>query len=74
LRRPGDNPSIGIILCKKKDSIEVEYSLRDINKPIGVSDYILSQAVPHDLAGKLPTVEELEEELSSKLSLLPDSE
>jgi len=74
LRRPGDNPSIGIILCKKKDSIEVEYSLRDINKPIGVSDYILSQAVPLDLAGKLPTVEELEEELSGKLSLLPDSE
>lgn len=73
-RRVGDNPSIGIILCRKKDSIEVEYSLRDINKPIGVSDYILSQAVPPDLAGKLPTVEELEEELAGKLDLLPEPE
>jgi len=68
MKRPGDNPSIGILLCRKKDSIEVEYALRDINKPIGVSDYILTQAVPADMAPGLPTVEELEDELVRRIS------
>lgn len=66
-KHAGDNPSIGILLCKKKDSIEVEYSLKDINKPIGVSGYLLTQAIPADLANKLPTVEELEDELGRRI-------
>jgi predicted nuclease of restriction endonuclease-like (RecB) superfamily len=67
LKRLEDNPSIGILLCKKKDKIEVEYSLRDISKPIGVSDYFLSQSIPKNLRSKLPTVEEFEDELFLRL-------
>ena len=67
LKKPDDNPSIGILLCKKKDKIEVEYSLKDINKPIGVSDYLLSRAIPEDLVLKLPTVSELEDELAARI-------
>ncbi|MFA6013240.1 MAG: PDDEXK nuclease domain-containing protein [Desulfobacteraceae bacterium] len=67
LKRPEDNPSIGILLCKKKDKIEVEYSLKDINKPIGVSDYLLSRAIPENLLTKLPTVAELEDELAARI-------
>lgn len=67
IKRPEDNPSIGILLCKKKDKIEVEYSLKDINKPIGVSDYLLSRAIPENLLTKLPTVAELEDELAARI-------
>ncbi|MFZ3114456.1 MAG: PDDEXK nuclease domain-containing protein [Syntrophales bacterium] len=67
LKRPDDNPSIGILLCKKKDKIEVEYSLKDINKPIGVSDYLLTHAIPDNLVTKLPTVAELEDELAARI-------
>ena len=74
LKRPDDNPTIGILLCKKKDKIEAEYSLRDINKPIGISDYLLTQAIPENLSSKLPTVAELEDELASRLSNSPETE
>jgi predicted nuclease of restriction endonuclease-like (RecB) superfamily len=74
LKRPDDNPTIGILLCKKKDKIEAEYSLRDINKPIGISDYLLTHAIPDNLSSKLPTVSELEEELASRLSNSPETE
>ncbi|MCX5829167.1 MAG: PDDEXK nuclease domain-containing protein [Deltaproteobacteria bacterium] len=67
LKRSDDNPSIGILLCKKKDKIEVEYSLKDINKPIGVSDYLLTHAIPDNLVTKLPTVAELENELAARI-------
>ena len=67
LKKSEDNQSIGILLCKKKDKIEAEYSLRDINKPIGISDYKLTNAIPDNLATKLPTVAELEIGLAEKL-------
>ena len=67
LKKTGDNPSIGLLLCKSKDAIDVEYSLRDISKPIGVSDYLLTQAIPEKLITNLPTVEELENELAGRL-------
>lgn len=67
LKRPDDNSSIGILLCKKKDKIEVEYSLKDINKPIGVSDYLLTHVIPDNLLTKLPTVAELEDELATRI-------
>jgi predicted nuclease of restriction endonuclease-like (RecB) superfamily len=74
LKRAEDNPSIGIILCKKKDKIEAEYSLRDLNKPIGISDYLLTHTIPDNLISKLPTVTELEDELSSRLLDSPENE
>lgn len=68
VKRPDDNPSIGILLCKSKDKIEAEFALRDINKPIGIADYNLTQAIPDNLKSKLPTVEELENSLIDKIN------
>ena len=59
-----DNPSIGIILCPTKDNIEVEYSLRSSSKPIGVSEYKLTQELPNKLKGKVPTAKELKQMLT----------
>ncbi|GAC1502774.1 MAG: hypothetical protein NVS2B14_15410 [Chamaesiphon sp.] len=65
LRHPDDQPSIGLILCKSKNQVIAEYALRDMNKPIGVSAYQLMKALPEQLKGSLPTIEELEAELDS---------
>ncbi len=55
--------TIGLILCQTKDRILAEYALRDIHKPIGISDYELTRALPGNLKSSLPTVEEIEMEL-----------
>ena len=65
LCREGDNRTIGLLLCKSKDRIKAEYALRDIQKPIGISDYELGQALPKDFRGSLPTIEEIEKELET---------
>lgn len=62
-KQPEDNPSIGIILCPTKDNIEVEYSLRSSPKPIGVSEYKLTNELPNKLKGKVPTAKELKQML-----------
>jgi len=67
LRKTNDNPSIGILLCKSKDRIEVEYALRDINKPMGISEYRLTDAIPENFKTKLPSIEEIESELENKI-------
>ena len=64
MRNPQDNPTIGIVLCKTQDNTIVEYALRDVNKPIGVSTYQLRDALPESLKGNLPTIEELETQLN----------
>ncbi len=58
-RGPGDQPSIGIILCAEKDDVEVEYALRSKANPIGVAAYQLQSKLPVDLKGKLPTAKQL---------------
>jgi predicted nuclease of restriction endonuclease-like (RecB) superfamily len=63
LRHPQDNPTIGILLCKGRNRVVVEYSLRDMHKPLGVAEYELARSLPEDLKGSLPTIEELEKEL-----------
>lgn len=63
LRGTDDQPTIGLILCKDKDRLDVEYALRDISKPMGVSSYI-TKDIPLAVQSQLPTVEELEHELS----------
>jgi predicted nuclease of restriction endonuclease-like (RecB) superfamily len=63
IKRKDDNPTIGILLCKKKDKIEAEYALRDINKPMGISEYKLTEAIPDNLKSKLPSIEDLENKL-----------
>ncbi|MCL2638696.1 MAG: PDDEXK nuclease domain-containing protein [Oscillospiraceae bacterium] len=60
LKHENDNPSIGIILCKTRDKLTAEYALKDINKPIGVSEYKLSDFVPEELADTLPSAEDIE--------------
>jgi predicted nuclease of restriction endonuclease-like (RecB) superfamily len=64
LRHPEDQPSIGIILCKSKNSVVAEYALRDTAKPIGISEFRVTAQLPERLKGTLPTVEELEAELA----------
>ena len=64
LRHESDAPSIGLILCKDKNRLIAEYALRDISKPVGVSEYRLVEAIPEELRGSLPTIEELEAELA----------
>jgi len=61
MRLPNENPSIGIILCAEKDSIEVEYSLNVAKNPIGVAEYQLTKKLPQKLKGQLPSVKELTE-------------
>lgn len=62
-RHDDDQPSIGIILCREKNKLVVEYSLRDMDKPIGVPEYNLTAALPDGLVDQLPSVEQLEAEL-----------
>lgn len=63
LRHPQDQPSIGLILCKSKNVVVAEYALRDTAKPIGISLYRLTEALPDNLKGTLPAIEDLEAEL-----------
>ena len=69
LRHEHDNPTIGILLCKERDKITAEYALRDINKPIGVSEYKLSDFVPEELADTLPSAEDIEKRIRRKYKL-----
>jgi len=63
LRHESDNSTIGLILCKKKNGLLAEYALRDMVKPLAVSDYELTRAIPDNLKASLPSVEEIEREL-----------
>lgn len=65
LRHPSDQPTIGLILCQTKDHLIAQYALRDIAKPIGVSDYELQGALPPNLVSSLPSIEEIEAEFLS---------
>lgn len=60
LRKDGDNPTIGIILCQEKDKLVAEYALKDINKPVGVSEYKILQDIPEYLQSQLPKAEDIE--------------
>lgn len=64
LRTEGDAPTIGLLLCKTKNQVLAEYALRDMSKPIGVSTYQLTESLPEQVRTALPTIEELEQELS----------
>ncbi len=65
LRHKDDNPSIGLILCKDKNRLVAEYALKDISKPVGISEYRLIGSIPENLRGSLPTIEQIEAELSN---------
>jgi predicted nuclease of restriction endonuclease-like (RecB) superfamily len=66
LRHADDRSSIGLVLCKAKNAVVAEYALRDTAKPIGISNFRVTESLPADLKASLPTVEELENELKEK--------
>lgn len=63
IREEGDGPTVGILICKDKDKTVVEYALKDVDKPIGVSEYTITKSLPEEWEGKLPSIEELEGEI-----------
>ena len=60
LKAEGDNPSIGLLLCKTKNDLVAEYSLKDVSKPIGVSEYRVTGVLPEELRDQLPSVEDIQ--------------
>ncbi|MEE8059931.1 MAG: PDDEXK nuclease domain-containing protein [Pseudomonadales bacterium] len=64
LKKEGDNPTIGLLLCKSRDNLVAEWALSDIHKPIGISEYQLSKFLPKDFQSSLPSTEDIETELS----------
>jgi hypothetical protein len=75
LRHRDDQPSIGLLLCRSKDRVVVEYALRDLNKPIGVAGWKtqLVEKLPKELKGSLPSVEEIAAELAGYPKSAPRS-
>lgn len=67
LKGKDDNSTIGLLLCKSKSEIIAEYALRGTSQPIGVAEYKIVNSIPNELKPKLPTIEEIEEELTSTL-------
>lgn len=63
LRHPTDQPTIGLILCQQPNRVLAEYALRGVDKPIGISSYELTRALPENLESKLPSIEQIEREL-----------
>lgn len=63
LKKETDNPSIGLLLCKSKNDIVAEYALKDMSKPIGVSEYKITSSLPEDLGKQLPSVEDIQKRI-----------
>ncbi|CAN5435829.1 hypothetical protein BH10BAC3_BH10BAC3_07910 [soil metagenome] len=66
VKEADDKATIGILLCRDKNNIEAEFAIRDINKPMGVSEFQLTEILPDNLKSSLPTIEELENEFLNK--------
>ena len=62
-KKENDNPTIGLLICKTKDNVEVQYSLEIINQPIGISEYKLSKLLPENYKSALPSIEDIEKRL-----------
>ena len=67
IKDENDNPTIGIMLCRDKNNIEAEFALRDINKPMGVSEFTFTELIPENLKSSLPTIEEIENKLKNEI-------
>lgn len=74
VREEGENQSIGIIMCADRSGIEVDYALRDLNKPVGVAELKLSKILPNQLIGMLPNPEELRKEILQELGEFENEE
>ena len=60
IKKPEDNATIGLLLCKSKNNLVAEYSLRDMNKPMGISEYRVSGELPEELKAQLPSIEDIQ--------------
>ena len=67
LKKEMDNPTIGLLIVRNKDNIDAQYSLEVINQPIGISEYTFSKFVPDNFKSSLPSIEEIEQELSKRI-------
>ena len=65
LKKEQDNPSIGLLLCKSKNNLVAEYSLKDMSKPIGVSAYQITRNLPEELGKQLPSVEDIQKRITA---------
>ena len=65
LKKNTDNPSIGLLLCKSKNNLVAEYSLRDMSKPIGISEYKITNSLPEELEKQLPSVEDIQKRIKN---------
>ncbi|MDB5089292.1 MAG: hypothetical protein JWR09_3286 [Mucilaginibacter sp.] len=65
IKHPTDKSTIGLILCQTKNKVMAEYALRDMSKPIGISEFELTRSLPKNLRSSLPTIEEIENELKN---------
>lgn len=66
IKQKDDNPTIGILLCRDKNNIEAEFALRDINKPMSVSEFEITEQLPENLKSSLPTISEIEDEFANR--------
>lgn len=65
IKSENDNPTIGLLLCKSKNNIVAKYALKDMSKPIGVSEYKITSDLPEDLMGQLPSIEDIQKRISN---------
>ena len=66
LKSEHDNPTIGLLLCKSKNNIVAEYALKDMSKPIGVSEYKVTSDLPEDLSKQLPSIEDIQKHIANE--------
>jgi len=70
LKKEGrDNPTIGLLICKQKDNLIAQYSLESSSQPLGISEYELAKIYPEKVEGTIPTIEEIEQKLSSTMGI-----
>ena len=62
-----DNPTIGLLICRDKDNVMAQYALENISAPIGISEYQLSKLYPAELKSSIPSIEEIEREISRSI-------
>ena len=69
LKRPDDNPSIGLLICKSKDNTIAQYALEGSTQPIGISEYELEKLYPKKIEGAIPSIEEIEKGLQNRIEV-----
>ena len=69
LKRPDDQQTVGLIICREKDRVTVQYALESSSLPIGVSDYVLERFIPADFKSQMPNIEEVEGELTRRMEI-----